>query len=359
MSWLLIIPPVLYFVLLIYISGGLRYNEVRKSVRNGSVKVSVVISCKNEEKNIASLLDDLAVQDYLPDLYEVIVVDDNSVDNTLAIVSSFCKTGRVRALRNSGSGKKTALRTGIMASDGYLILTTDADCRVGRHWVSAMESFFSANRPDLIIGPVHLSVKTGFFQKFQQLEFFSLQGITAATAGLGDPVMCNGANLSFTKEVYKRHSGDLHGGIASGDDIFLLQRIKAENGKISWLSDNDAVVTTGAAGSFRQFLNQRARWISKSGAYEDNFTQIVALIALIANIDLAFMLVAGLFIPDLLSVCTAGFFIKSVPDLLILSAITVRYKKTNLLWWFVPSQVIYPFYVITVSVYSLFRKNRW
>ncbi|MGD0582845.1 MAG: glycosyltransferase [Bacteroidales bacterium] len=359
MLWLLIIPVIPYFLILAYIFRGHFRNKFLKGEVIDRVKVSVVIACLNEEEYLPSLLNDLAAQDYPADLFEVIFVDDHSVDNTGSVASSFCNRGRFRVLRNSGTGKKSALRTGIMASDGDLILTTDADCRVSCRWVSAVASFYSSNRPDLLIGPVHLSEERGLFHRFQQLEFFSLQGITAATAGLSDPVMCNGANLAFTRDIYEKHSGNLHDEIASGDDIFLLQSIKSENSKILWLGDRDAVVKTRAAGSFRQFLDQRARWVSKSGAYEDKFMRLLALITLIANIDFAFMLVGGIFIPGMLPVSVAGFIIKSIPDLMILCTVTSSYKKTNLLWWFIPSQVIYPFYVITVSVYSLFRKNRW
>jgi poly-beta-1,6-N-acetyl-D-glucosamine synthase len=359
MLWLLIIPLVPYFLLLIYIYSGLFRNNSRKHEIPSGLKISVVIACRDEEKNLPSLLNDLVSQDYPADLFEVIVVDDHSTDSTGSLVSSFHNNGTFRCIRNTGTGKKSALRTGIMSAKGDLILTTDGDCRLNCGWISSMASFWMENQPDLVIGPVNLIERSGFLPRFEELEFFSLQGVTAGTAGIGDPVMCNGANLAFPAEIYRKHADDLHGEIASGDDVFLLHSIKTECGKILWNGNIEAVVKTDASGSLRNFLRQRARWISKSGSYSDRFTKILALITLIANTEIILLTGGTFFVPEIYRVLIAAFILKSIPDLLILSRITARYKKTNLLWWFIPSQVIYPFYVVTVSVCSLNRKNRW
>jgi len=359
MIWLLIIPLLPYLLLLIYIYRGLLRAKARKPQIEAGIKVSVIVACRDEEINLPMLLNDLVSQDYPVELYEVIVVDDHSIDNTGTIASSFYINESFRALRNKGIGKKSALRTGIAASKGDIILTTDGDCRLNSRWISSMASFWTEHKPDLIIGPVYHIKRPGLLAKFEELEFLSLQGVTAGTAGAGNPVMCNGANLAFTAETYKKYSDDLHGEIASGDDIFLLHRIKTNNGKILWNGNFDSAVRAESPDSLKRFLRQRARWVSKSGAYEDRFTQFLALITLIASTDVALLLTASFFVSDLFPVFLVAISIKSVPDILILSRITYKYKKTNLLWWFIPSQAIYPFYIIAVSVYSLFRKNKW
>lgn len=359
MLWLLIIPLLPYFILLISAFSGLHR---RKSIINKTVtdiKVSVIVACKNEEANLKNILPDLGKQQYPSDLYEVIIVNDNSEDNTYSVASSFKNIARLKVLDNTGNGKKSALRTGIMSAEGELIMTTDADCRLPERWILSFASFYQENRPDLIIGAVHLQAKQGFFNRFQELEFMSLQGVTAGTAGLGDPVMCNGANLAFTREKYIDHTGKLRDEIASGDDIFLLESIKSENGKILWLGDKEAVAETSTSPTLRLFLNQRARWISKSGSYKDFSTMFIALSTFAANAILGILLVCSIFFPSLLYLYLASFFIKSLPDLLITLEITRRYQKTKLLRWFIPLQVIYPFYVMIVSVYSLFRKRKW
>jgi cellulose synthase/poly-beta-1,6-N-acetylglucosamine synthase-like glycosyltransferase len=246
-----------------------------------------------------------------------------------------------------------------MSAEGELLMTTDADCRLPEKWIFTFTSFYRKYRPDLIIGAVHLQEKQGFFSRFQELEFMSLQGITAGTAALGNPIMCNGANLGISREKYLKHAVKLHDEVASGDDMFLMESIKSENGKILWLGDEEATVQTSPSPTLGIFLKQRARWISKSGTYKDPSTRFIALAAFAANADLAILLVCSIVCPFLLFLYMAAFLIKSSPDILITHEVTRWYKKSNLLWWFIPSQVIYPFYVLAVSAYSLFRRNKW
>jgi biofilm PGA synthesis N-glycosyltransferase PgaC len=201
MIWLFTILLVPYFIILLKVYGQLRGVNHFKPIEDPFIKVSVVIACKNEEKDLPFLLDDLGNQDYNKGLFEVIVVDDNSTDETFSKATFKHRIKNIKVLANSGNGKKSAIRSGVNEANGELIITTDADCRISERWISTIASFYSGSFPDMIIGPVQLKNRTGFFGRFQQLEFLSLQGITFGTALAGNPVMCNGANLAFKKEV--------------------------------------------------------------------------------------------------------------------------------------------------------------
>ena len=91
-------------------------------------KLSVVIAARNEEENIGNLLSSIAIQTYPQHLFEVVVVDDHSTDNTIAIASrfSFVKIIKLQ-FDNINSYKKKAIETGIAAASGDLIVITDAD----------------------------------------------------------------------------------------------------------------------------------------------------------------------------------------------------------------------------------------
>ena len=56
---------------------------------------------------------------------------------------------------------------------------------MGEKWIRTIASFYEHNKPDMIICPVQLEKRNGFFRRFQELEFLSLQGITAGSAILG------------------------------------------------------------------------------------------------------------------------------------------------------------------------------
>lgn len=83
--------------------------------------------------------------------------------------------------------------------------------------------------------------------------------------------MCNGANLAYTKQAFEAVNG-FHGidGIASGDDMLLMHKIKqAFPAGISYLKSKDVIVQTAPMHSLSDFMNQRIRWASKSDKYND------------------------------------------------------------------------------------------
>lgn len=318
--------------------------------------ISVIIACKNEAQNIPVLLSSLKIQDHPAGSFEIIIVDDNSDDGTAALALSNGNGLQMKVISNKGSGKKEAIRTGVTESSGDLILATDADCIPAKSWISTIASFFDSCAPDMIIGPVRLQEKKGLSGRFQELEFLSLQGITASTALSGNAVICNGANLAFTKKAYFENACNLRFDIATGDDVFLLHSMKAKGSDIKWLESADAIVVTEPARDLQSFFAQRKRWASKASAYKDRFSIILGTVTFITVLLQAFLTVAaftgGVFPKAFLAV----FIVKSIPDLFILYNTAWRYGRKELLWWFIPSQLIYPFYVIaTVVIAALHR----
>jgi biofilm PGA synthesis N-glycosyltransferase PgaC len=359
MHWLpaILILPYLFLILRIY-RGLLKIRPFLNGFAPVT-KVSVVVACRNEQDTLPHLLESISYQLYPPSQLEVIIVDDNSTDETFRIASEFKGHFRLTILKNKGTGKKQALRTGIAASDGKLIITTDADCRAGKRWISTIASFYESNLPGLIISPVILDPRSGFTGRFMELEFLSLQGITAGTAALKEGVLCNGANLAFTRETYDRQVQNLHDEIGSGDDIFLLQSYKKEPGaKIEWLETSDALVTTDSPRSARIFFSQRKRWISKWPAFNDSDTIIIGTVTFIAILTQLSLYAASLAESSWLGVTALVLLLKSIPDYLVLSNTTSRYNRRSLMRWFIPSQLVYPFYVISVIFLSLIGNNK-
>jgi poly-beta-1,6-N-acetyl-D-glucosamine synthase len=360
MHWLalILILPYLYLLTRVYIS--LRKIKPFFPSESSGIFVSVIVPCRNEEKNIPLLLSDLVAQDYDPALIEIMIIDDNSTDSTLAAAYGFPGISDLKIFKNKGSGKKSAIRTGVEVCSGELIITTDADCRVGSRWISSITSFCNEHHPELIIGPVVVKGKKGFLHRFQELEFSSLQGITAGTAASGNPVMCNGANLAFTKEVYRKYSSFLHEELVSGDDVFLLHAIKRNShNSVMWLESADAAVTTSSKDSWKSFISQRARWISKAGSYTDSYTIILAIVTFVTILVQLFMLVAGIIDSAFLAIFAAAFVLKSIPDFLILKNTTSRYEQRNLIKWFLPSQIVYSFYILSIVPGAIFKRNSW
>jgi biofilm PGA synthesis N-glycosyltransferase PgaC len=360
MQWLLLIIliPYIYLITKIYLS--LSKIGPFHPKRDPEKFISVIVACRNEEMTIPLLLSDFSDQNFNPDLFEIIIVIDNSSDSTFEVASGFGRIKNIKVMNSSGRGKKQAMRTGVEASAGSFIIVTDADCRVGNSWLKTIASFEAEYEPEMIICPVQLEDGRGFFHRFQELEFLSLQGITAGTAAGQNPVMCNGAALAFQKEIYLKYAGSLHDELASGDDVFLLHNIKIDRGKkIMWLESSESKVLTPASGNLSSFLRQRARWISKAGAYNDRFTLVLAIVTFVTISVQLLLFIGGLFNPGMLLVFAAYFVLKSIPDFLILSNTAARYGKKNLLRWFLPSQLVYPFYVMAIIPCSFVNRDKW
>lgn len=359
MQWLPAILILPYFFILLKIYRSLLKIKPLTAEKNQSAFVSVVVACRNEEKELPGLLKDFSLQNYPPEKYEIIIVDDNSTDSTFMIAERFKGIQNIRIISNQGKGKKQALKTGISFAKGDLILTTDADCRIGTNWISTISSFSEATNADMMICPVRIAESPGFFGRFQELEFLSLQGITAGTAISENATMCNGANLAFTKEAYYKNLENLRFEIPTGDDVFFLHSLKEQPGsKILWLESKDAAVTTTGTSSLREYLNQRKRWMSKSSAYKDRNSIIIGIVTFITILVQISVLIAAIlnqiFIPVLLLI----FVVKAIPDYLILRNTTKRYNCSNLMNWFLPAQIIYPFYVLSVVIAYAAEKLR-
>ena len=92
--------------------------------------ISVIIPAYNEEDNIGLMLKKIgkALDDSELD-YEIIVVDDGSIENTLSCVKYLANNGdKIKVLRHQRrEGKSAALRTGFSHAEGDIIVMIDAD----------------------------------------------------------------------------------------------------------------------------------------------------------------------------------------------------------------------------------------
>ena len=94
---------------------------------NNPLSLSVIIPAYNEEKTITAVLN--ALFEHVPDVAEVIVIDDGSVDDTARQVEAFISVQpRVRLIRCSANrGKTEALKMGFAASTSDIVIVQDAD----------------------------------------------------------------------------------------------------------------------------------------------------------------------------------------------------------------------------------------
>ena len=351
---------ILYVTLIsVFIIGWNRAKVFHNEESNSDdLLVSLIIPVRNEADNIVRLLQALEKQTYAN--LEIVLVNDHSTDNTLDIISDYiAKKDNILLVDAIGQGKKNALKEGIDNSTGQLIVCTDGDCIPQPQWIETIVNFYVENESDMIIAPVVMAYNTGF-QQMQALEFLSLQASTAGAACAGFPIMCNGANLAFTRETWNINNDNLRNEKLSGDDMFLMMSIKKRNGKISYLKSDKAVVFTKPCNSLSEFFNQRKRWVSKSPAYYDKDVILSALIVLAISVIIILNLVFVVFVDTSYWIPLAFIFlVKIIADRILLFSFGKFVRSTQLLRWILPLSIIYPFYVLYTTISGLFGSFSW
>ncbi|MVZ62374.1 glycosyltransferase family 2 protein [Sphingobacterium humi] len=288
---------IVYVVLVLYMRAGwMKLPVIKTKLVDVHSSVSVIIAARNEEQNIGRTLDCLMAQDFPKELLEIIVIDDHSTDRTGEIISSYADRGVKLIQLDEGSKlnsyKKFAIAKAIDASEGEIIITTDADCRMGPQWLSTIVHFMEANDLYMVSSPVSYNEEKSYFERLQTLEFLYLIGLGAAGIGNGNPTTCNGANLAYRKSVFFEMGGfkgidDL----ASGDDELLLHKVAEKYAdRIGFCKAQEAMVYTDAKENLAAFINQRRRWASKSTKYKDKRVVVLGVsiwlfnLALVANV---------------------------------------------------------------------------
>ena len=285
---LLLIFTAFYSLCLIYFYFGIMREE-RRSEDNNVVelpRVSVIVAARNERLRIEPLLKSLSMQDYPVDRFEVFIVDDRSSDGTAEFVNNYIKTHHLERFRclqhrpdTAPTFKKHALLHGISASSGDIILTTDADCAVPGSWIRTMITRYDA-KTGLVAGLVsYEAAEDSLFQRVQALEFAGLVFTGVGAIGNGTPLICNASNLSYRRAAFDAVNGfSGHEHIPSGDDDLLMQNIhERSHWQIRYNLHPDSIVKTQPVETVADFLNQRARWASKSRDYPGSHTFFVLL----------------------------------------------------------------------------------
>jgi len=332
-----------------------------------NTKVSVILPIRNESENIIQCLKKISSQNYPSDLFEIIVVDDSSTDNTVLLVNNFIsinhsiKISLLELSKFNTRSKKQAITQAMHISKGDIIITTDADCTMSPDWIRSLVEYYETYKPAMIVGPVCFNNEINIFQKMQSLEFLSLIGSGAASVCLGIPAMCNGANLVYEKEAFINVGGfDTNNKYVSGDDIFLMHKIKKSlKGKIAFIKNYNALVQTKPQPTLSSFVNQRKRWVSKSSGYSDISTILTALIVLLNNLFIVFSLIISFFYPAFLQLFFLLFASKFIIDFPILMGTSAFVKKKKIMYFYIPLQIIYPVYIVVIGIIGLFGKFEW
>lgn len=331
--------------------------------------VAIIIPMRNEEKSIALLLKDLCNQTYPQSLTTIYLADDGSTDSTLDILNTWIKNFPTLFKRVSlktefvdWKGKKKWIASAIADAPQKFILTTDADCRVPETWVQTMVDAYVGSGASFVSGPVRMKGAVTFWNEIQALEFSSLVGSGASAIGLNYPLMCNGANVGYSREAYVAVNGFVgNSDVASGDDEFLMHKMASEISRKSVVFCNRqaAIVTTEPASTWGDFYQQRKRWAGKWGNYKLRYVQGIALWIFIFHLTLVISLFLAMFLILSWKWLILAWGVKAVIDYFYLKSVagflSIDFKNST----FIYAIVLYPFYAVGFGIVSRFGSYTW
>lgn len=327
--------------------------------------VSVIVAARNEESHIERCLTSLIRQHYHRDKYEIIVVDDHSRDLTLVHAQTLAANPSspritVVTLADSSSehGKPAAIARGVEISMGDVILCTDADCVVPPGWIDSMVGCFEPSVA-FVAGPVFEQSTGSLLSRLQSLEFLSIIITAAGLIGSRKPIVCNGASIGYRRNAFLQVSG--YGDLASScDDETLMQRmLKRSIGRVIFNADPQAAVVTSTPSTVTEFWQQRTRWASKRGRYEDK-NIIGRLIGLYCFFLVVFLLgLSALFAPSLRIPLLGIVLVKLLTEFFVLRAGARMLRQEIELRHFLIAELFHVPYIVFAALIGQIRSIRW
>ncbi|WP_347372979.1 glycosyltransferase [Aequorivita sp. Q41] len=189
--------------------------------------VSLIVCAKNEAENLKKNIPLWQEQNYPH--YDIILINDASMDETLDVMEAFAKDDpriQIVNVKNNEAfwaSKKYALTLGIKRSKNTRLVFTDADCYpASNNWLSVMASHFS-NKKQLVLGYGAYEKKPGFLNRLIRFETLMTAIQYFSYAKAGTPYMGVGRNLAYTSNLYYENNGFMsHIKVASGDDDLFV-----------------------------------------------------------------------------------------------------------------------------------------
>jgi len=364
--FILISLTILYSFAITYLKKGLR--KTNNLATDHLMTVSIIVSMHNEEKNVSACLDNLLIQDYPKNKFEIIIVNDRSTDNTEKIIREYCKKYpfirliTIQEIYSEIAPKKNAIDQAIRLSKSDIILLTDADGRPTSKWVKKIISSFT-DETGMVIGYAPYkseSAEISLAQRLLSLEYLSHAAVAAASCGIGYPLTCVGTNMAYRKSVYEELGGfGQFKSIHSGDDDLFLQRVREETQwQVRYASDPDCHVPNAPPVNWLQFYQQRIRYASKGFIYPLELTLLLTGFVLY-YLSIPVLLILSVWFPVLFPVVVVGVVCKAVVDYMFISRAAENLQDRRNLYFWPLAFVLHVPYVLFFAFITQFKSYEW
>lgn len=329
--------------------------------------LSVIISARNEQENLEKYLPIVLEQSY-PN-FEVVVVDDCSIDATIDVLRTMKKryperlhVTQVKPSRGFDSSKKFALTMGIKAARYENLVFTDADCYpTSNQWLKYLGG--ALNKRPMVLGYGGMIKEKGLLNALIRFEtaVIGMQYLALAKAGL--PYMGVGRNLAYKAHLYHKQKGfSKHLHLKSGDDDLMVNA--ASDSKNTSIALNEFCITkTPAKSTFRKWIIQKKRHLTTASRYKWKHKFILTLLPL-SQMIFSVSFITLLFFPEWRLYALMGLLIRLLTQLLIWFYSFKQLDEKHLFWlgpiFELFFMVFYPYLAMsnTIDRFNEWKKKR-
>lgn len=160
---------------------------------------SVIVPFYNKEKTLDVCINSLLAQDFPKDRYEIIAVNNNSIDDSISIIK---KRPSIKLVHEKIQNPYVARNAGILNSNGSIMVFTDADAEMKPDWLSNIYSSIKKNNCDILIG---------WYRPLRPIRLLEIHGLLISerikkAIEQNEPSMITAcaANLVIKREVFKK-----------------------------------------------------------------------------------------------------------------------------------------------------------
>ncbi len=320
--------------------------------------ISIIISARNESKNISSLIESLKKIDYPQSNFEVVLIDDHSDDNTYSLAeSSIAHMGNFFILKNRNAkrlGKKGALTFGITKARFPFIIITDADCNPNAGWLKSFSQKFNEGN-DFVFGAAPSYTSNKFRNNIFVFENLRTSILTFGLAQIKLPYSAAARSFGFKKNAFEEIGGYKNTlETLSGDDDLLLREAVKNKMNIGLVTEKDAFVFSSAKETFKEYFIQKTRHTKTSFYYLPKQKLVLSfwhLLNLIFLFSIVFVFADFIFI--------LPFLIKIICDALVVLSFQKKFGYDFSFWEILFLQITYELIIVINFFNALFRKDKW
>jgi len=282
-------PMALYWLFILFVSIQCRYvlytftrifslKEGEKLPVNERKPVSIIICAKNEAANLRRNLPAILSQRYSNgagiELYEVIVVNDNSTDDTAQVLLNIQQQYQHLKIVNSGvpvsgrKGKKHAISAGVAHARHNWLLLTDADCMpTSGEWLELMVAPL-ADGKEIVAGYGGYYPGKGLLNAFIRWETLHTFIQYSSYALGGKPYMAVGRNLACTKDVLQKAQQSAKWNVLPSGDDDLLVSVAGTSDNTAIVCDPKAFTHSATKATWGEWVKQKQRHLSTGKYYK-------------------------------------------------------------------------------------------